>query len=57
MCDGGQCVECEVDNHCPSGYYCKNNNIAFILNQCVPKKTNGEFCLQDKVCISYKYKK
>jgi len=53
MCDGGRCVECEVDNHCPSGEYCNYNNLPGILNQCTPKKDIGEFCAKDRVNIQH----
>ena len=51
-CDGGQCVECESDYHCSSNQYCKNKDLPYILNKCTNKKSNGQFCLQDRVSRS-----
>ena len=54
MCDGGQCVECENDGHCPSGKWCKNKNLPYILNDCVNKYGNGGWCFRDAQCKSGK---
>ena len=54
MCDGGQCVECEEDHHCASNEYCNNKDLPYILNQCTPKRANGQLCLQDRVSLIYK---
>ena len=56
MCDGGQCVECEEDHHCASNEYCNNKDLPYILNQCTPKRANGQLCLQDRVSLMYKIK-
>ena len=53
MCDGGQCVECEEDHHCASNEYCNNKDLPYILNQCTPKRANGQLCLQDRVSLTF----
>ena len=55
MCDGGQCVECENDGHCPSGQWCKNKDFPLILNDCVNKLGNGAWCVRDAQCHSGTY--
>ena len=55
MCDGGQCVECENDGHCPSGQWCKNKDFPLILNDCVNKLGNGAWCVRDAQCHSGMY--
>ena len=54
MCDGGQCVECENDGHCPAGQWCKNKDLPLILNDCVNKLSTGSWCVRNAQCTSGK---
>lgn len=47
----GECM-CNDDGHCAATEYCAYGFLGIGINECQPKKSNGQTCLNDRKCIS-----